>query len=134
VVQENLLPEFCFLCSEKKSGTTVVMKTSAIFLLSLFCLSGCLTSASKINAVHIGMTKAEVLAAMGEPISVTADKTGEYLNYSLAEGQTSFDAPRTPYEIKLVNGRVESYGRAGAPSSGTHPTYVPPPVIIPPAR
>ena len=111
------------------------MKTSAIFLLSVFFLSGCVTSASKISAIRIGMTKAEVLAVMGEPVSVTADKTAEYLNYNLAEGDIGWtDRPRVPYEVKLVNGRVESYGRAGAPSSVAHPTYVPPPVIIPPHR
>jgi hypothetical protein len=110
------------------------MKTSVILLLSAFCISGCLTPASNINAVRLGMTKAEVLAAMGPPSSVTADQTAEYLNYSLAEGiRTGYTATQTPYEVKLVNGKVVSYGRVGAPS-GRGPIVVPPPVIIPPSR
>jgi hypothetical protein len=111
------------------------MKTSAIFLLSAFCISGCLTPASKINAVHLGMTKAEVLAVMGPPSSVTADQTGEYLNYSLAEGiRTGYTATQSPYEIKLVNGRVVSYGRAGAPSGSGRAVVIPQPVMIPSPR
>jgi hypothetical protein len=108
------------------------MKTSAIFLLSVFCLSGCLSSASDINAVHLGMTKAEVIAAMGQPASITADQTGEYLNYGLAEGwRVGNAATTTPYEIKLVNGKVVSYGRAGA---ANRPNPPPPVFIPPPAR
>ena len=61
------------------------MKASLTLLVAL-CLTGCLTPASKINAVHLGMTKAEVLAVMGPPTSITADEHAEYLNYSLAEG------------------------------------------------
>jgi hypothetical protein len=38
---------------------------------------------------------------------------------------------RTPYEIKLVNRKVVSYGRAGAPSGGARPVIIPQPVIIP---
>jgi hypothetical protein len=99
-----------------------MMKTIAIFLLSVFCLSGCLSSASDINAVHLGMTKAEVIAVMGQPASVTADQSGEYLNYGLAEGwRMGNAATTTPYEIRLVNGKVVSYGRAIAVS---HPAAV----------
>jgi len=55
------------------------MKAYLTVLVAL-CLTGCLTPASKINAVHLGMTKAEVLAVMGTPSSVTADEHAEYLN------------------------------------------------------
>lgn len=112
------------------------MKTTAILLFAVLSLSGCLTPASKINAVHLGMTKAEVLAVMGPPASITADQTAEYLNYGLAEGfTTGYTAVQTPYEIKLVNGKVVSYGRAGAPNPGGRgPIIVPQPVVIPPPR
>ncbi len=84
----------------------------SLILCALFFV-GCTTFASKINAVRIGMSKAEVLAVMGPPSSITADTTAEYLNYSLLEKYTAI-AHYTPYEIKLVNGKVVSYGRASA--------------------
>src|SRR5258708_3530141 len=107
------------------------MKIKLPLLIGLTALlaAGCLTPASKINGVSLGMTKEQVLKVMGQPASITADQNAEYLNYGLAEGFTGGAAAvATPYEIKLVNGKVESYGRAGAPSS---PRPAPMPVIIP---
>ena len=77
------------------------------------------------------MSKAEVLKIMGKPASITADKDAEYLNYALAEGMTWGSgslAVATPYEIKIKDGKVESYGRAGFPNS---PQPVPMPVVTP---
>ena len=97
--------------------------------LAAVLLAGCMTPASKINGVALGMTKEQVNKIMGPPASITADREAEYLNYALAEFETwGAAATTTPYEIKLVNGKVESYGRAGAPNS-QHP--VPMPVIMP---
>jgi hypothetical protein len=108
------------------------MKITSSLMLFALCLAGCLTPASKINAVHLGMTKAEVLAVMGPPTSVTADQTAEYLNYSLAEGmRTGYTATQSPYEVKLVNGKVVSYGRAGnPPPGGRGPVFIPQPMPI----
>ena len=86
-------------------------------------LVGCATS-GKINTVSLGMTKSEVIAAMGDPVSVSAQAGAEYLNYKLSE--TDDDAFRgwtTPYYVRLVNGIVESYGRMGDFDS-TKPTTV----------
>lgn len=108
------------------------MKTKlAIVALAALLAAGCLTPASKINGVSIGMTKAQVLKIMGTPVSVIADTNSECLNYNLAEVPTYFDMPGTPYEIKLVDGKVVSYGRAGS-----NPTSrpVPAPVIVPVVR
>ena len=101
-------------------------------MLIALVFAGCLTPASKINAVHLGMTKAEVLAVMGPPSSITADQTAEYLNYSLAEGmRTGYTATQSPYEVKLVNGKVVSYGRAGNPQrAGGGPVFIPQPMPI----
>ncbi|MBA3570544.1 MAG: hypothetical protein H0W34_00925 [Pyrinomonadaceae bacterium] len=108
------------------------MKILLIFTIAGLCLGGCLTPASKINDVRLGMTKSEVIAVMGTPGSITADQTAEYLNYALAEGmRTGTAATQTPFEIKIVNGKVVSYGRAGAPrGGGGGPIIIPPPVII----
>ena len=75
------------------------------YSLALFALlfAGCLTPASKINAVHLGMTKAEVLAVMGAPTSVTADEKAEYLNYFVKEYGPALQR-QSPYEVALVNG------------------------------
>ena len=58
-----------------------IMKTKlAIIVISALLAAGCLTKASKINGVRLGMNKAQVLAVMGEPASTTADTSAEYLN------------------------------------------------------
>ena len=107
------------------------MKISVLLILSALFFFGCQSPASKINAVRLGMSRSDVIAVMGTPSSITNDPTAEYLNYSLAEGSTSIQAPSTPYEIKIVNGKVASYGRAGAPSAGTRtqPIFIPQPII-----
>ena len=97
------------------------MKTKlAIIGMAALLAAGCLTKASKINAVRLGMNREQVLAIMGEPASTTADPSAEYLNYGLAEGFTGGAAAvATPYTIKLVGGKVVFYGRD--PSVGYTP-------------
>lgn len=96
------------------------------WLLLVLLLTGCVTSSSKINNVSIGMPKGDAIKVMGKPASITADRDAEYLNYSLLE---RFGVVQ-PYEIKIVDGRVDSYGRAGAPTTG--PKIAP--VVVPVAR
>jgi len=82
-------------------------------LLITLALFGCAT-AYKMNKVELGMTKSEVIQAIGNPISVSAQGKSEYLNYKLYE--TSDDVwggGTTPYYVRLVGGQVESYGRKG---------------------
>ncbi|MGE4488422.1 MAG: SHOCT domain-containing protein [Kiritimatiellales bacterium] len=77
-------------------------------------LLGCAT-AHKMNMVGLGMTKAEVIQTLGKPVSVSAQGKAEYLNYSLCEKgwpSTSCNIT-TPYYVRLVDGKVESYGRMG---------------------
>ena len=80
-------------------------------------LVSCATS-SIMGAVEPGMTRDEVIAVMGEPASVSAEGDTERLNYKISE--TSNDAYygfTTPYYVRLVNGRVVSYGKTGEPDS-----------------
>ena len=101
-------------------------------LLTTFLLAACAT-ANKISGVQLGMTKDEVFRVMGNPISVSAQAGLEYLNYLLSE--THDDAFRgwttayyvrvirtTPYYVRLINGKVESYGRTGDFDSTKTPT------------
>lgn len=97
----------------------------AIFaILVLMILFGCAT-AYKMNKVVLGMTKTEVIQALGKPVSVSAQGKSEYLNYKLSE--TSDDAAcgwATPYYVRLVDGKVESYGRMGDFDSTKDPRII----------
>jgi len=87
------------------------MKTKAAIvgcLILAALLVGCATS-DKLNYVHIGMTKDQVVAVLGTPDSTSAQANVEYLTYYLtAESGYGRDQP---YMIRLVNGKVESFGR-----------------------
>ena len=110
------------------------MKTKlAIIGLAALLAAGCLTRASIINGVSIGMTKEQVLKVMGTPASITADTNAVYLNYALEDAPATFGVPAvvSPYEIKLVDGKVVSYGRTGF-SNSPNPTTMP--VIVPVMR
>ena len=89
-----------------------INKLLATILLSLI-LSACATS-GKINRISLGMTKAEVIGLMGAPVSTSATDGTEYMNYRLSEtSDEAFEGRTTPYFVRIVNGRVDSYGRTG---------------------
>ena len=76
-----------------------------------------------MNKVQIGMTKSEVIKAIGNPASVSAKDDNEYLNYSLSEtDDQAFEGITVPYYVRLINGRVDSYGRLGDFDSTQKPT------------
>jgi hypothetical protein len=84
----------------------------------LFCalalLATACATAPKIAKVSMGMTRAEVITAIGPPVSVSAQGAAEYLNYRLSETpDDAFMGILRPYYVRLVNGKVESFGRAG---------------------
>lgn len=94
---------------------------STITIISIL-LFGCAT-AHKINKVRIGMTKAEVIAVMGHPVSVSAKEETVYLNYKLSEtSEEAFHGLSTPYYIRILNGRVDAFGRLGDFDSTKTPT------------
>ena len=85
-----------------------------LFLLLLAMLAvGCAT-AHKINNVSLGLSKQEVISVLGPPVSTSAKEGVEYLNYSFSETDDDAFIGRTrPYYVRIVNGKVESYGRLG---------------------
>lgn len=88
----------------------------------VLALIGCAT-AYKINNVQLGMTKQEVIAAIGKPTSISAKDGTEYLNYRFSETDDhAFYGVTTPYFVRLVNGKVDSYGRTGDFDSTQKPT------------
>ncbi|MGA2444613.1 MAG: SHOCT domain-containing protein [Opitutaceae bacterium] len=84
------------------------MKTTALTLLLAMLLTGCMT-ADKTNDIKIGMTKDQVIAILGTPDSTSAQANIEYMTYYLISN-TSYGRD-LPYSIRLVDGKVESFGR-----------------------
>lgn len=88
----------------------------------MFLIAGCATAGS-INQVSLGMTKAQVIEVMGDPTSSSAQAGVEYMNYALYE---TAEARRfgfyTPFYVRIIDGKVESYGRMGDFNSAKTPT------------
>src|ERR1019366_9011670 len=84
-------------------------KIALVFaLLAGVLLAGCESSA-KLNTIRIGMTKADVESILGTPDSTSAQASVEYMTYYLtADSGYGRDQP---YMVRLVAGKVESFGR-----------------------
>ena len=82
-------------------------------LMAIALLAGCAT-AHKMNQIAIGMTKQQVIEVLGPPVSTSAKSGVEYLNYSFSEtDDQAFYGVTSPYFVRIVDGKVESYGRLG---------------------
>jgi len=90
------------------------MSRSFLLLLVLTMFAAGCATAHKINKVSLGMTKQEVIYALGRPVSTSAKEGVEYLNYKFSEsGDEAFWGVTRSYFVRIVNGEVESYGRLG---------------------
>lgn len=78
----------------------------------LFC--GCATS-NRMNHVEIGMTKAQVIAAIGRPASTASPgQDREILVYRLSrDANAAFMGWTDDYYVKLSNNVVVAYGQKG---------------------
>lgn len=74
----------------------------------VFALAACVSHSAKLNGVHIGMPKDEVVALLGTPDSTSAQANIEYLTYYLTNEAS---AREQPYMVRLVDAKVESFGR-----------------------
>jgi hypothetical protein len=83
---------------------------TAIVLLLAALFTGCSTTADKLNNLHIGMTKDQVIALLGQPDSTSAQANIEYMTYYLSND--SSNGRDQPYMVRVVEGKVESFGRA----------------------
>jgi hypothetical protein len=89
----------------------------AIAILVLF--TGCVTWVSSMNQVSDGMTKKEVISILGNPVSTASPGHGvEILRYSLDHAFVGWEE----YYVKLVDGKVDSYGKMGDFDSTKDPT------------
>jgi hypothetical protein len=86
----------------------------AAAVVGLACVS-CIGTSAKLNKVSLGMTKAEVIKAIGQPDSVSAKDGVEYLIYHWANPHQLIvdDNMLDRYFVRLVGGRVDAYGEGG---------------------
>lgn len=83
-------------------------------VLLCLALAGCATTAPKFGSISLGMSKQEVVSVLGQPFSVSVQGRNEYLIYV-----THFGVYLTPYNetgryfVRLIDGKVESYGKVG---------------------
>ena len=86
-------------------------------------LSGCFAKAGRTSGVNYGMSKQEVVAVMGAPVSVSTQGNSQSLSYSVCDtdNQTLSGIMR-PYVVRLIDGRVESYGTTDDVGSPQTPT------------
>ena len=88
-----------------------------IFLIS------CSGTSYKMNDLFIGMTKEDVVLVLGKPVSISAKDGTEYLNYQFSENSDqAFYGLTVPYFVRLINGKVDSYGKLGDFDSTQKPT------------
>lgn len=91
------------------SGNTAMRRTlSALALLIGLLLVGCSAGPSRIEGVETGMSKAEVIAVMGEPRASSVISGSEYLTFKVWRSfwRRQPGNYRDVHYIELVNGKV----------------------------
>jgi hypothetical protein len=76
--------------------------------LAALLLLSCAT-ASKLNSVQLGMTRAQVIDAIGTPGSTSEMGNTQYLKYQLCSDWIFTDR----YYVRLTDGKVDAFGRVG---------------------
>lgn len=97
------------------------MKNMMKFLLGVmvfFGAAGCSTTNSgfskpDLSKVSVGMTKQEVIKAMGKPDNIAIQGEREYLEYGWDKAYDGVVGASEWFYVRLINGKVESYGRKG---------------------
>jgi Short C-terminal domain len=87
------------------------MKTRIQFLILILIgaiLAGCATS-DQLNNIRIGMTMDQVMSILGKSDSMSAQANVVYLTYYL--DSPNLNGREQPYMVRLVDGKVESFGR-----------------------
>jgi hypothetical protein len=79
---------------------------TVIWIVMLGVFIGC---AGNMNHVKLGMTKDQVVGALGPPSSTSAMENTEYLKYQLCSDWIFTDR----YYVRLTDGRVDAFGRVG---------------------
>ncbi len=83
--------------------------TPLSFAMAALVLSGCRSQyADQLNGIRLGMTREQVIDELGEPNSTGASPTEEVLRYHWYGHAGAWS--RGIYFVKLVDGRVQSFG------------------------
>ena len=86
-----------------------MIKRIIFTLLGFVLLIGCAASPQNMNELRLGMSKTEVIDTMGNPVSTSASQDVEFMQYRFrSDGLFSSD-----YYVKLQDGKVDAFGRAG---------------------
>ena len=80
-----------------------------LVLLAALLMFGCAASAKKMNQLQLGMTKQEVIEAIGQPNSTSSLEDVELLKYRLRKGALWADT----YYVRLESGKVDAFGQVG---------------------
>jgi hypothetical protein len=75
-------------------------------ILAAVIFLGC---ASQMNQVKLGMTREQVISAVGTPSSTSAMDNTEYLKYQFCSDWIFTDR----YYVRLSDGKVDAFGRVG---------------------
>ena len=104
----------------------------AIAIFAGALLTGCAT-ADKLNQIHVGMPKDQVISILGQPDSTSATANMEYFTYYLSND--SGYGRDQPYMVRFVDNKVESFGRFlqlydayNRPALGSEPAGMPAPM------
>ena len=98
--------------------TAMKVKLAASFVLFVACFTACATPGSSffrpdLSKVSIGMTKADVLAQLGEPHEVAAQDGREYFIYNYDHPFDGRAAIVASYFVQFTDGKVASFGKRG---------------------
>lgn len=94
-------------------GNAAMRRTlSAIALLISLFLVGCSAGPSRIEGVEAGMSKAEVIAVLGEPRAVSVISGSEYLTFKVWRSfwRRQPGNYRDVHYVRLTGGRVTEHG------------------------
>jgi hypothetical protein len=94
---------------QSETNKTKLMKTNILALGLLVLLTACAATGhihpGDSSKLRIGMSREEVMRALGRPVGASADGNIEVLRY-IEEGQWQ----NTSLQVRLVDGKVVSYG------------------------
>ena len=80
-----------------------------VVLLAVLLFFGCAASAKKMNRLQLGMTKEQVVDAIGKPSSTSSREDVVLLKYQL---RTAGFWSAT-YYVRLQSGKVDAFGQVG---------------------
>jgi len=85
----------------------MLLRKIGVIGLMVVLMGGCAMSTQKMNSVQLGMTKSEVIQALGEPNYTAARGDVEILSYRLSNWGLLTD----DYIVQIRNGKVDLFGQ-----------------------